>query len=80
MMKTGAAKPITHDDPPTWNWRTVWSPDSKQIVFARAAVGHPADLWVMDADGRNQRFLTRGVGSKGADFPHWARLSVAEIK
>jgi TolB protein len=73
--KTGEVKAITHDDPPIWNWRTVWSPDSKRIVFARAAVGRPAELWIMDADGRNQRFLTRGADNKGADFPHWVRLS-----
>jgi TolB protein len=72
--KTGAARAITHDAPPIWNWRTVWSPDSQRIVFARAAVGRPAELWIMEADGRNPRFLTRGLDSQGADFPHWVRL------
>jgi len=71
---TSEVKAITHDDPPIWNWRTVWSPDSQRIVFARAAVGRPAELWIMEADGRNPRFLTRGLDSKGADFPHWVRL------
>ena len=72
--QTGKAKAITHDDAPIWNWRTVWSPDSKHIVFARAAVGCPAELWIMDADGRNRRLLTRGINGKGADFPSWAPL------
>ena len=71
----GTEKAITHDDPPLWNWRSLWSPDSRRIVFARAAVGCPAELWIMDADGANQRFLTRGINGQGADIPRWSRLS-----
>jgi len=75
--RRGMEKAITRDDPPLWNWRTVWSPDSKRIVFARAAVGCPAELWIMDADGANQRFLTRGINGIGADHPCWSRLGSA---
>lgn len=77
--QTGDVRPITHDDPPIWNWRTAWSPDSKYIVFARAAVGCPAELWIMGADGKNQRFLTRGINGKGADFPHWVQLTLRNV-
>lgn len=38
----------------------AWSPDGEQLVFRRSNPGTGADLWIMDADGRNQRQLTFG--------------------
>ena len=73
---TGTVVPLTHDDPPTWNFRCAWSPDASRLVFARAAVGCVPELWVMDADGSNQRFLTRGFEGRGADQCRWITLSV----
>ena len=72
---TGDITAITPEDPPLWNWRTEWSDDVKHLAFARAAVGAPAELWVMEADGKNPRFLTRGGDGKGVDFPNWVRLA-----
>lgn len=68
---TGEATPITRSEPPVWDFRTVWSPDGARIAFCRAAVGCAAELWVMEADGANPRFLTRGYDDGGADHPVW---------
>lgn len=68
---TGHITPLTHYQPGVWDFRTVWSPDGTQMAFCRAVVGEPSELWVMDADGRNQRCLTRGKNGLGADHPKW---------
>ncbi len=41
-----------------------WSPDGKQIVFSTG------DIWVMDADGENQRNLTNHIAGDGQ--PDWS--------
>jgi TolB protein len=74
---TGEIVALTHDDPPAWNFRTAWSPDANRLVFTRAEVGTEAELWVMDVDGANRRFLTRGIKGRGADHGRWQRLAVA---
>lgn len=73
---TGKITPITHDDPPTWNFRLAWSPDGARLAFVRADVGCMPELWVMDADGGDRRFLTRGANRTGAEHPRWVRLAV----
>jgi len=57
-----------------WAWRTEWFPDSKQIIYARAAVGQNAELWIVNSDSSSPRLLTKGYLSKGADFPMWITL------
>jgi Tol biopolymer transport system component len=54
-----------------WDFRSTWSPDGSQIAFCRSPVGCASELWVMDADGGNQRFLTRGKDGLGVDHPVW---------
>lgn len=71
---TGDTQELTHNDPPLWDFRGEWSPDGKQMVFSRVATGQPCELWVMEADGSNQRFLTRGSNNMGADFGRWLKL------
>jgi Tol biopolymer transport system component len=66
--------PITQEDPPTWCFRPVYSPDGSQIAYMRADVGQMSELWVMNSDGSNQRFLTRGHNGTGADHARWVRL------
>jgi len=52
-----------------------WSPDGKRIAYVVTKVdlersAHDSDVWVIDADGRNDRQLTR---AKSADFrPRWS--------
>jgi TolB protein len=45
-----------------------WTPDGKIVYFSRA--GGNTDIWIMDADGRNQKPLTDDASSK------WGNLSV----
>ena len=46
----------------------AWSPDGRRLAFVRGRPGR-AELVVMDADGRHERRLTRGVG---AASPAWS--------
>lgn len=46
----------------------AWSPDGSKIAFHSSREGN--GIWVMDADGRNQRPLTRPV--TGDLFPSWS--------
>jgi CHAT domain-containing protein/WD40 repeat protein len=49
----------------------TWSPDHTQIAFARAPRGGASrDLWIMDADGGNQRPLIEDSADQW--FPAWA--------
>jgi TolB protein len=67
----GSITPLTHNDPPQWDFRATCSPDGERILFCRAQTGELPAIWVMDADGKNQRLLTRGLNEQGADFPRW---------
>lgn len=78
-VKTGKITPIVEDKTPTWNFRPAWSPDGKKIAFVRADVGHLGELWVVDADGSNRRFLTRGYKDTGTDYPIWQRFAVQAL-
>jgi len=72
---TGEIKQLTKNEPPLWDFRTQWSPDGSKILFSRVGTGCPCEVWVMDSDGSNQRFLTRGYEDMGADFGRWVTLS-----
>ena len=49
----------------------TWSPDHTQIAFTRAPEeGASRDLWIMDADGGNQRPLVEDAADQW--FPAWA--------
>lgn len=67
----GAVTQLTHSEPDRWDFRATCSPDGKRILFCRAKTGDLPAIWVMDADGRRQRLLTRGLNGEGADFPRW---------
>jgi Tol biopolymer transport system component len=69
--QTGAVTPLTRSRPPVWDFRASESSDGRQVVFCRAETGGVPGLYVMDADGANQRLLTRGIDDKGADHPRW---------
>ena len=73
--ETGTITPTTHDDPPTWHVRPAWSPDSSQLVVARADVGGQPELWVVGIEGGRSRLLTRGVDGRGADHARWRQLT-----
>lgn len=67
----GSVTQLTRNDPPQWDFRPTCSPDGERILFCRAKTSELPAIWVMDADGRNQRLLTRGLNGEGADFPRW---------
>ena len=69
--RDGRVTTLTHSDPPVWDFRASQSPDGKHIVFCRAATGGASEIWAADADGKNPRFVTRGLDDKGADHPCW---------
>ena len=69
--RDGSMIALTHSDPPVWDFRASESPDGKQVVFCRAAVGGAPAIWVMDSDGNNARLVTRGLDDRGADHPRW---------
>ena len=62
---------LTHSDPPVWDFRVSESSDGQWIVFCRAATGDVPAVWVMDAEGRHPRRITKGRDDRGADHPRW---------
>lgn len=54
-----------------WNCRPCESPDARKIAFCRAATGEMPSLWIMNADGRHSRLLSKGYNDSGADHPRW---------
>lgn len=64
----GAAERLTNDR--EGNFDGAWSPDSKRIAFASSRHGR-LDLFVMNADGTDQRRLTSHPGD--SIKPAWSR-------
>ena len=56
LLTGGSPLQLTHEG--NDNERPRWSPDSKQIYFISDRAGS-SQIWVMDADGRNARQITR---------------------
>lgn len=69
--RSGSVTRLTQSEPPVWDFRASESSDGRQIIFCRAGTGGVAGIWVMAADGRHPRRLTRGLEDKGADHPRW---------
>ncbi len=74
--RDGAVTRLARGEPTVWDFRASESPDGRFVVFCRAETGGVPAIWVMDADGRNQRLLTRGLEGKGADHPRWLPQAV----
>ncbi len=68
---TKAVAHLTENEPLIWDFRTVWSSQGDKMAFCRAKVGRPSELWIMDADGGDRRFLTRGENDMGVDHPRF---------
>ncbi len=48
----------------------VFSPDGQKIAFVLLRIGAKADVWVMDADGKNQTQLTADPSTSN-NYPSW---------
>jgi TolB protein len=59
--------------PPRESFDPAWSPDGKRLVFEsdRETFGR-SQLYLMDADGKNQRLLLGRVTSANDRFPKWS--------
>jgi Tol biopolymer transport system component len=69
--RDGRVTVLTRSEPPVWDFRANESPDGKHVAFCRAKTGEPPAIWVMEADGKNPRKITRGLDDLGADHPRW---------
>lgn len=58
----------------TGSVHATWSPDGNHLVYASTASGQ-TQIWVMNADGRQQTQLTNGNGphSPDSNVPDWSR-------
>ena len=66
---------------PSAQFNAVYSPDQKQIAFARADSTRQLQIWVMNADGTGERQLTQFKAEEGSpQWPAWtpdgARLAI----
>lgn len=68
---TGMSENLTAAEPGIWDFRVSESPDATRIAYCRATTGGVPALWVMDAQDRQIRLLTRGWQDQGADHPRW---------
>jgi TolB protein len=70
--RDGRITVLTKNDPPVWDFRASESPDGRYVAFCRAKTGGAPAIWVMNADGRAPRLITRGINDLGADHPRWS--------
>jgi TolB protein len=69
--RDGRLTVLTSSHSPVWDFRASESPDGRFVAFCRTKTGGAPAIWVMDADGRHPRLITRGIDDRGADHPRW---------
>ena len=57
-----------------WDFRVRANKNKNNILFNRAKIGFPCEVWIMDKDGGNQRILTKGFQGMGADHAYFTGL------
>ena len=63
VMDANGANVITLADALGGNLRPAWSPDGSQIAFSSGRDSDDYDLFLMNADGSNQRNMTSGINT-----------------
>jgi TolB protein len=66
-ISTGIVQQLTDND--SADREPVWSPDGRSIAFISGRDSGNAQLYIMNADGSNQRRLTQTT--RGASSPDW---------
>jgi len=61
---------LTQTGPDGYNAKSDWSPDGNSIVFHSFREGRQAQIYIMDADGSNQRRISDGIGADS--HPSWS--------
>jgi Tol biopolymer transport system component len=71
VVKADGTGPLTRLTSPVWtSMNPSWSPDGKQIAFDSNRNGLLSAVWVMNANGTNQRQLT--AAALEANYPDWS--------
>ncbi len=73
VMNPDATDPVQLTDYAGYDFSPSWSPDGSTIAFLRQdPESGPADVWLMDADGTDQRLLTQwSIPNSGPDSMEW---------
>jgi Tol biopolymer transport system component len=67
----GQVEEITAFEEHRWDFRAAVSPDGESLVFTRARLGQPGELWAINLDGSGEHLLSRGIDGAGADHGRW---------
>ena len=64
---------VTPGQQNVWSLHPTWSPDGERISYASTSSGE-TQIWVMNADGTDQRQITAGLGPDypDANVPAWS--------
>jgi TolB protein len=76
---SGKETPLTQYSEFVWDFRVCANKKNKKnegILFCRARIGFPSELWLMDNDGGRQRMLTGGYQGMGTDHAYFTGIVV----
>ena len=68
---SGDVEEITPAEEGRWDYHASWSAAGDAVVFSRARVTEPPELWIASADGSGARRLSAGRDRWGAGFGRW---------
>ena len=68
---SGGVAEITAAEEGRWDFHASWSGAGDAVVFSRARVTEPPELWIAAADGSGARRLSAGHDRRGAGFGRW---------
>jgi TolB protein len=68
---SGQVEELTAFEEGKWDFRPACSPAGDSLVFTRARLGQPSELWMVNRDGSGEHLLARGLDGAGADHARW---------